>query len=283
MNGWKKWKRIFNFTVASSHGRWVTWTRSQQNVVLWRMHRQKTAHTTAIVRLAEWREKSALNGRLGHGYAIIALCAIVIINLLNFIFRFSFSFNCAQRKMFYRFRCCCCCCFHSLNATTRNEQRKQKLCFVYNKIKSRWMEQLPSPPPPPPPPYDDNFDWNVMGVSDGKTLLSFDTNRKKILLFWVDAKMKLCFHWRRAHQCSALNKGDESMDGKMGNGTRVLFMAILMRFENVVGHKAHKYRNDGARSQCVCGCVSCVRAGTIISAKNMFFDVGMNDVNASPK
>lgn len=46
---------------------------------------------------------------LGHGRVIIVLCTIIIIiiNLLNFIFRFSFSFNCAHNgKCFTVFLFC---------------------------------------------------------------------------------------------------------------------------------------------------------------------------------
>lgn len=41
--------------------------------------------------------------------------------------------------------------------------------------------------------------------------------------------------WRMAASIRGETSIDESMDGKMGNGNRVLFVAILMRFGNVVG------------------------------------------------
>lgn len=61
----------------------------------------------------------------------------VIINLLNFIFRFRFSFNCAQRKMFYRL-VVVVVFFHWMRKPETNKGSKN--CVVHNKIKSRWME-----------------------------------------------------------------------------------------------------------------------------------------------
>lgn len=64
---------------------------------------------------------------LGHGRPII------IINLLNFIFRFSFSFYCAQRKMFYRFFLSLLICSGFwMRRPETNKRWRNCVVFMYN-------------------------------------------------------------------------------------------------------------------------------------------------------
>lgn len=62
---------------------------------------------------------------------------------------------------------------------------------------------------------------------------------------------------------------NESMGGKMGNGNRVLFAAILMRFENVVGPTM--YTSIGTFADWVWWWVCCVKHIDVLCSRNNHF------------